>query len=68
MTIDWITPEHNRQEMGVPQGSILRVTLFASNCNQLATTTPKYIHNSLFVDDVQIAFSDGNIINQKLQL
>ena len=69
MTIDWIKSEKQRQEMRVPQGSILSVTLFAIRINALATTIPQDIHKSLFVDDVQIAFSNRNIatINKKLQ-
>ena len=61
VTIDWIKSEKQRQEMGVPQGSILSVTLFAIKINALAATILQDIHKSLFVDDVQMAFSDGNI-------
>ena len=55
--------------MGVPQGSILSVTLFAIKINALAATIPQDIYKSVFVDDGQIAFSDWNTatINQKLQ-
>ena len=45
------------QEAGVSQGSILSVTLFAIKINSLAEIIPNHIHASLFVDDVQIAFS-----------
>ena len=58
VTIDWATSEKQRQQMGVPPGSLLSVTLFAININALAATIPQDIHKSLFVGDVQIAFSD----------
>ena len=69
VTIDWIKSEKQREKMGVPQGIILSVTLFAIKIMALAATIPQDIHKSLYVDDVQIAFSDGNMktINQKLQ-
>ena len=54
--------------MGVPQGSILSVTLLAIKINALAATIPQDNHKFLFEEYVQIAFSDGNMttINQKL--
>lgn len=51
------------QEAGVPQGSILSVTLFAIKINSLATIIPRNIHTSLFVDDVQIALC-GNSMHE----
>ena len=53
--------EEHVQEAGVPQGSILSVTLFAIKINSLASVIPQDIHKSLFVDDVQIAFSGYNM-------
>ena len=39
------------QEMGVPQGSILSVTLFSLKINSLDQVLSKDIHGSLYVDD-----------------
>ena len=57
------------QEAGVPQGGILSVTLFAIKINSLAEIIPNHIHASLFVDDVQIAFSGYSMhdVTSKLQ-
>ena len=43
-------------EMGVPQGSILSVTLFVLKINKLAEIIDKDILRSLFVDDFKICF------------
>ena len=58
------------QETGIPQGSTLSVTLFAIKINSLHKVIPSDIHASLFVDDLQIAFSHPNseIISNRLQL
>ena len=53
--------EEHVQESGVPQGSILSVTLFAIKINSLASVIPPEIHKSLFVDDLQIAYSGHNM-------
>ena len=57
------------QEAGVPQGSILSVTSFAIKINSLASIIPNNVHASLFVDDVQIAFSGSTMheVTNKLQ-
>ena len=49
------------QQAGVPQGSILNVTLFAIKINAIAETIPPHIHSFLFVDDLQIVLSGHNI-------
>lgn len=48
------------QENGVPQGSVLSVTLFAIKINSLAKVIPRPVMYSLYVDDLQIAFSSCN--------
>ena len=57
------------QRTGVPQRSVLSVTLFAIKINSLAAMIPQKILVSLFVDDLQIIYSDHSIhnINNKLQ-
>ena len=42
------------QEMGVPQGSILSVTLFIVKINNIDNVIPRHIYRSLFVDDLAI--------------
>jgi ribonuclease HI len=60
-----------KQETGVPQGSVLSVTLFMIKVDQLAEMIPaeNRFMSSLFVDDLQISYShsDLNIIKQKMQ-
>ena len=63
--------EENMQENGVPQGSVLSVTLFSIKINSLANfmpNDPNFIF-SLYVDDLQIGYRHSNtaIIQQKLQ-
>ena len=59
------------QEMGIPQGSVLSVTLFAVKINGIVNNIPKdpRFTASLFVDDFQIGYrhSDLQEINVKLQ-
>ena len=62
------TSEVRSQDIGVPQGSILSVTLFAVKINSLAKQVPQYIFSSLIVDDLQIAYSDPNIHNIQTEL
>lgn len=60
-----------RQETGVPQGSVLSVTLFLIKVDQLAEMIPNEdrFMSSLFVDDLQVSYShhDLNIIKVKMQ-
>jgi len=48
------------QETGVPQGSTLSVTLFAIKINSLYKAIPRNLFSSIYVDDIQIAFSHHN--------
>ena len=61
--------EIHTQEMGVPQGSILSVTLFVLKINQLAEIIDHDVLRSLFVDDFQICFKSKSMktIERKLQ-
>ena len=52
--------EKYAQEAGVPQGSILSISLFAIKINSLVNVILPGIYSSLFVEDVQIAYSDYN--------
>ena len=58
-----------KQQAGVPQGSILSVTLFSIKINSLSQIIPNHIHASLFVDDLQISYSDYimNSVVQEMQ-
>jgi len=49
------------QQTGVPQGSTLSVTLFAIKINSLSKVIPHEVFSSLYVDDVQIAYSHDNM-------
>lgn len=48
------SPHH--QEMGVPQGSVLSVTLFTIKINSIVAILKPGIHNSLYVDDFTISY------------
>ena len=58
------------QELGVPQGSVLSVTLFAMKINSIPSCLVRDVQCSLFVDDFAIYYSSSNmnIIERKLQL
>ena len=58
------------QEMGVPQGSILSVTLFVLKINSIADVIPSSFKKSFFVDDFSISCSSRNMasIERQLQL
>jgi hypothetical protein len=58
------------QEMGVPQRSILSVTLFSIKINSLAKVLNDNIKGSLYVDDFLICYRGKNMnnIERKLQL
>ena len=57
------------QEEGVPQGSILSVTLFIIKINSLAECIKKGIDSSLFVDDFGLCYRGQNmdVIERQLQ-
>ena len=58
------------QEMGVPQGSILSVTLFSVKINSITQCLKPGVDCSLYVDDFQICYRSSNmsIIERRLQL
>ncbi|XP_076061530.1 uncharacterized protein LOC143037283 [Oratosquilla oratoria] len=58
------------QEEGVPQGSILSVTLFALAINGVANIIPDKILSTLYVDDLSISFAATYmpVAERKLQL
>jgi len=58
------------QEMGVPQGSILSVTLFILKINSIVKCLPSHIKCSLYVDDFLICYRSKNMnsIERLLQL
>jgi ribonuclease HI len=58
------------QDMGVPQGSILSVTLFSLKINSIVKALSSDVHCSLYVDDFLICYSSPNmdVIERKLQL
>ena len=45
------------QEEGVPQGSVLSVTLFALAINGITSVIPPDVLSTLFVDDLSLSFS-----------
>ena len=58
------------QEMGVPQGSILSVTLFSVKINSITQCLKPGVDCSLYVDDFQICYRSSNmsILERQLQL
>jgi hypothetical protein len=60
----------HKQEMGVPQGSILSVTLFTLKINSIVKSLPPNIQCSLYVDDFLICYRSKNMnsIERLLQL
>ena len=66
--ISTTTSGKRRQNIGVPQGSTLSVTLFAIEIKSLAKEIPPHIFNSIFVDDLQVAYSDSNVYNIQKEL
>ena len=58
------------QEMGVPQGSIISVTLFILKINRIPDVIPASFKKSLFVDDFSITCYSRNMasIERQLQL
>ena len=59
-----------KQEEGVPQGSVLSVTLFAIAINSLMETLPVGVQGSLFVDDFAIYCSASSAVEacRKIQV
>ena len=57
------------QEMGVPQGSVLSVTLFSIKINSIVAAVSPDIHKCLYVDDFTISYSSKYMpsIERKLQ-
>ena len=54
--------ELHNQEMGVPQGSILSVTLFLLKINSIVDVVNPRFDRSLFVDDFCISYSSQNML------
>ena len=56
--------------MGVPQGSILSVTLFSVKINSITQCLKPGVDCSLYVDDFQVCYGSSNmsIIERQLQL
>ena len=53
--------ELHKQEQGVPQGSILSVTLFSININDIVKTINPGADCSLYVDDFLICYRSKNM-------
>ena len=51
-----------KQEMGVPQGCILSVTLFILKINYIIKCLPAGVRGSLYVDDFLICFRSKSVI------
>jgi len=64
------TSDTHRQEMGVPQGSILSVTLFSVKMNSIVKCLRSGIDCSLYVDDFVICYASKNMqsVERQLQL
>ena len=58
------------QEMGVPQGSILSVTLFIVKINSITSCIRNGVDKSLFVDDFGVSYRSKHMhaIERQLQL
>ena len=56
------------QEMGVPQGAILSVTLFSIKINSLAQVLNDHIDGSFFVDNFSISCRSCNMATVERQL
>ena len=60
--------ESHEQEMGVPQGSILSVTLFSIKINSIVKTVHRGVSPSLYVDDFLICYRAKRMENIERQL
>ena len=49
------------QDMGIPQGSILSVTLFSVKINSMTQCLKHGVDCSLYIDDFQICYRSSNI-------
>ncbi|GBO06984.1 putative RNA-directed DNA polymerase from transposon BS [Araneus ventricosus] len=60
---------HFIQAEGVPQGSVLSVTLFIVHLSQILHYLPSSVHGNLYVDDLQISCQGSNmdLIERQLQ-
>ena len=58
------------QKMGVPQGSILSVTLFIVKINSITSCIRNCVDKSLFVDDFGVSYQSKHMhaIERQLQL
>ncbi|GFW98613.1 putative RNA-directed DNA polymerase from transposon X-element [Trichonephila clavipes] len=58
-----------RQDQGVPQGSVLRVTLFNIHISNILHQLPPSVRGMLYVDDLQVSCqgSDMRLIERQLQ-
>ncbi|MEL6986791.1 MAG: reverse transcriptase domain-containing protein [Bacteroidota bacterium] len=58
------------QEEGVPQGSVISVTLFALSVNQLSKIIPPDVMHTFFVDDLSMSFAASHmpLAERRLQL
>ena len=56
------------QEMGVPQGRILWVTLFTIKINSLTKVLTKNMHGSLYVEDFVLCYESKNMNSFERQL
>src|SRR5215467_12799317 len=59
----------HEQQQGVPQGSVLSVTLFGLAINGIVGTLPPSLHHTLYVDDLQLSCrsSTMRVIERQLQ-
>ena len=62
--------ERHQQEEGVPQGSVLSVTLFALSINGIAVVVLPGVLSTLFVNDLSVSFAAASmaVAERRLQL
>ena len=61
-------PEFHKQEQGVPQGSILPITLFSIKINDIVKNINPGVDCSLYVDDFLICYRSKNMHTTERQL
>ena len=68
--IGTVLSDPHDQELGVPQGSVLSVTLFSLKINSVANSIPRGVTCSMYVDDDLVCYSGKNMatIERQLQL